>query len=183
MRAPQAKKSMSVPQEKKEDKCQWKSFSTVTAHKFCFGFGGLGILRFGGGCFALAVMFVLACFPPACPTIFIPSIFRQKWDNPIWCHPPWLQLLMQYAALNKALDNSFILTNHHRIVLSGILGPWHHFPPAPAMKRGCVYLKNGWTGQPPWGVWCEAEPLGHKWYPPPNGFLFLRILLKQPCSL
>lgn len=27
------------------------------------------------------------------------------------------------------------------------------------MKRGCVYLKNGWTGQPPWGCGKEAEPL------------------------
>lgn len=58
---------------------------------------------------------------------------------------------MQNATLNEALNNPVILTNHHPVVLSGTPGPQYHSPPAPAVERGCVYLKNRWVGQPHWG--------------------------------
>lgn len=84
---------------------------------------------------------------------------------------------MQYAALNEALNNPVILTNHHPIVLSGTPGPRHHFPPAPRSGAWLGLSQEQVGGAATLGVWQRQSLLNT------NGILlimalFLWILLK-----
>lgn len=142
----------------------------------CCCFGGFWCVF----CFGFVLLVCLfACFASAFPNTSNPSISVRS--KIVRCHPPWPQLFMQYTTWNKALDNLFILTNHHLIV-SGILGPWHHSSPAPVTQLGCVHHKNRWDRMLLWECGMRQSLLDT------NGILLtmallLWVLFKYPCIL